>query len=462
MEIISQVFYFIVIIGILVFVHELGHFLAAKLFKMRVERFSIGFPPRAFGKKIGETDYCVSWLPIGGYVKISGMIDESLDTEHLSREPEPWEFRAKPVWQRMIVIVAGVLMNILLAVGIFWGLNLTQGKKLLEITTVGYVAPESIAEQSGFRNNDQILAVNGMRVSDWDAILNQISINRLSDDLRFRVKRGGKTETIFIAKADVADLEIRDFGIAPLGVHSFVGAVQSGLPAEKAGIQAGDVFVSINDVQISLPYDVTRIIEANPSTPVKLVYNRNGKEYTKIITPSEEGKIGVAVDFKVPEGSYRIEKYGVFEAFTHGMSGLFQTVRLFFESIGNILFGKASFQENIGGPIKIAKMAAQQAEYGITNFISLMALLSVSLALINIVPFPGLDGGHFGFLVYEAIFRKEVPKKIYLAMQQTGMVLLIAFMIFVLYNDLAPVLSKKNKDKNNTEEVQPPAQPQKK
>ena len=160
-QILSQVFYFVIIIGVLVLIHELGHFLAAKAFGMRVERFSIGFPPRAFGKQIGDTDYCVSWLPIGGYVKISGMIDESMDTEHLETEPEPWEFRAKPVWQRIIVITAGVIMNILLSIAIFWGLNLSQGVQHHQITTIGEVQENSIAAEYGLVAGDKIVSING-------------------------------------------------------------------------------------------------------------------------------------------------------------------------------------------------------------------------------------------------------------------------------------------------------------
>ena len=139
MVILSTIFYFIITIGILVLVHELGHFLAAKLFRMRVDIFSIGFPPRAFGKKIGETDYCMSWIPIGGYVKIAGMIDESMDTEFLKNEPQPWEFRSKPKWQRAIVLSAGVMMNILLAIVIFWGIIYYEGKTIRPITEIGYV-----------------------------------------------------------------------------------------------------------------------------------------------------------------------------------------------------------------------------------------------------------------------------------------------------------------------------------
>jgi regulator of sigma E protease len=161
-------FYFLVVIGILVLVHELGHFLAAKFFGMRVDRFSIGFPPRAFGKQIGETDYCVSWIPIGGYVKIAGMVDESFDTEFINEDPKPWEFRSKPIWQRMIVICAGVAMNIFLSILIFWGIIFYQGKTVKPVAVVGYAVSESPAAKAGFRSGDVIIDVNGKHSTYWE------------------------------------------------------------------------------------------------------------------------------------------------------------------------------------------------------------------------------------------------------------------------------------------------------
>src|SRR5512142_494343 len=178
----EYIFYFILTLGVLVLVHELGHFLAAKLFKMRVERFSIGFPPRAFGKQIGETDYCISWIPIGGYVKIAGMIDESFDTDYLEKSPEPWEFRAKPIWQRMIVISAGVIMNILLAIVIFWGINYFQGTIVRETTQVGYVMEGSPAAYAGLEAGDKIVAVNGQKITNWDQILSEIYLQAMGGD----------------------------------------------------------------------------------------------------------------------------------------------------------------------------------------------------------------------------------------------------------------------------------------
>ncbi|HJW28687.1 MAG TPA: site-2 protease family protein, partial [Saprospiraceae bacterium] len=177
MQVINMILYTGIALGVLVFIHELGHFLAAKLTGMRVDRFSLGFPPRAFGKKIGDTDYCISWLPLGGYVKIAGMIDESFDTDFLHRTPEPYEFRAKPIWARMIVISAGVIMNAVLAVCIFWGLNYTHGRLIEETTEIGYVVAGSPAERAGLMRGDKVLSVNKQQVTHWDEIQNLIYIN---------------------------------------------------------------------------------------------------------------------------------------------------------------------------------------------------------------------------------------------------------------------------------------------
>ena len=276
-QILSQIFYFIIIIGVLVLIHELGHFLAAKAFGMRVERFSIGFPPRAFGKQIGDTDYCVSWLPIGGYVKISGMVDESLDTAALEAEPQPWEFRAKPVRPRIIVIIAGVVMNILLSIVIFWGINLTQGTQHHKITTVGSVVAGSVAETYGLASGDRIISVNNNETKTWESIREAVLYAQLSKDLVVRVERNGAIETVSIPYKAIEKLEAGDLGIAPKGSTTFIAAVEPGLPASRIGITDGDVIVSLNNEAVSTPSDVVRIISANPQKPVKVIWTREGK-----------------------------------------------------------------------------------------------------------------------------------------------------------------------------------------
>jgi regulator of sigma E protease len=434
-QVLSQIFYFIIIIGVLVLIHELGHFLAAKAFGMRVERFSIGFPPRAFGKQIGDTDYCISWLPIGGYVKITGMIDESMDTEHLDLPPEPWEFRAKPVWQRIIVITAGVIMNVLLAIAIFWGLNLAQGVQHHRVTTVGYVQEGSVAAEFGVAAGDRILSINDEEVETWEAIREGVLYSQISGKLRMTVERDGARESIVVPKQKLDGLAGGEFGISPEGAETFIGGVEPGLPASRVGLQPGDVFITINDVPIHTPNDVIRMVSENPQNSVRVVWLRDEKRMQSLVTPTENGKIGIIPIARIP-GDVETVRYGVFEALGVGVTGLVRVTDVFLTNIWHIIIGEASFKQSIGGPVKIAEMAAQSAEAGIYSFLSLMALLSISLAIINIFPIPALDGGHLVFLIFEGLFRREVPNKIKLALQQAGMVLLLALMIFVIYNDI--------------------------
>jgi regulator of sigma E protease len=434
-QIFSQIFYFIIIIGVLVLIHELGHFLAAKAFGMRVERFSIGFPPRAFGKQIGDTDYCISWLPIGGYVKISGMIDESMDTEHLDQPPEPWEFRAKPVWKRIIVIIAGVVMNILLAIGIFWGLNLTQGMEHHRVTTIGYVQDSSVAALHGLRPGDRILKINDDEIQTWEGIREAIVYAQISKDLRFEVRRDGERQLVRVPNRAIRQIDITLFGISPEGARTFIGGVEPGLPASRAGLKEGDIFISINDRQIHSPGDVIKNVSDNPSEAIRIVWLRGDETMSASVTPTENGKIGIIPVASIP-GPVEIVHYGVFEALGVGVQGLVRVTDLFLTNIYHIIIGEASFKQSIGGPVKIAEMAAQSAEAGVVSFLSLMALLSISLAIINIFPIPALDGGHLMFLIFEGLFRREVPNKIKIALQQVGMVLLLALMVFVIYNDI--------------------------
>jgi regulator of sigma E protease len=434
-QILSQIFYFIIIIGVLVLIHELGHFLAAKAFGMRVERFSIGFPPRAFGKKIGDTDYCISWLPIGGYVKISGMVDESLDTENLAKEPEPWEFRAKPVWQRIIVIVAGVVMNVLLAIAIFWGINLTQGSQHHMVTTIGNVRPASVAEQHGLRAGDRIVSINDREMKTWEAIREAVVYAQLSTDLVIRYERDGTIQRLHIPNAAISGLEAGNVGMTPQGASTFIAAIEPGMPASRVGLSERDVLVSINGEDVFTPGDVVRIVSASPQTPVKMIWTRDGKRMASMVTPTEHGKIGIIPVLSI-DAPVEVVHYGAFEALSVGVTGLIRITDIFLTNIWHIIIGEASFKQSIGGPVKIAEMAAQSAEAGIYSFLSLMALLSISLAIINIFPIPALDGGHLVFLIYEGLFRREVPTKIKIALQQVGMVLLLALMLFVIYNDI--------------------------
>jgi regulator of sigma E protease len=439
MGVIVTIFYFIITIGILVLVHELGHFLAAKLFGMRVDVFSIGFPPRAFGRKIGETDYCVSWIPIGGYVKIAGMIDESFDTEFLSHEPQPWEFRSKPIWQRMIVMTAGVIMNLLLAILIFWGINYVHGRVVYDTTEVGIVLQRSNAESLGFRQGDKIISINGKPVLSWDDVQNAMYLEDMGNDLTFQILRKGITQTISVPRKSIPDFTEDLFGLLPAGTPGvvMVNSVEKNRPAERLGLKSQDVLVSLNDTHISVSQQVLKIVKANVGKEVSIQWMRNDSTFSGKVIPDTDGRIGIVTEQKPFAGPIKRYEYTILEALPRGVAEIWNVTVLFGKSIWQVIIGKTPFGKSVGGPIRIAQLATRSAEFGLGSFLGFLALLSVSLAILNIIPFPALDGGHLLFLAYEAIFRREIPSKIKIAFQQVGFFLLLAFMAFVIYNDIA-------------------------
>jgi regulator of sigma E protease len=435
MQFLETILYFVITLGVLVFVHEFGHFITAKLCGMRVDRFSIGFPPRAFGKIIGDTDYCVSWIPLGGYVKIAGMIDESFDTEYLAQEAQPWEFRSKPVWQRMIVIAGGVIMNILLAVVIFWGINFIQGKLVRETTEIGTVLEGTPAARAGILAGDRILKVNGTPVSDWDAILNEVYIDHAGDDIDFLLARQGTETVVHVGRASIPDPTEASFGIVPTHTEVVVSTVQTGMPADKLGLKPGDVLISINGTQLGAETQVKPLIQASAGKPMLVEWTRNSEKLSGTATPTGDGLIGISYTLRYNGPVHRVE-YSIFASFPRAWSDVFSVSVLFVKQVGQLIAGKIAFSQSVGGPIKIAQMATQTAELGILTYLGFMALLSMSLAILNFLPFPALDGGHMVFLLYEAIFRREVPVKVRMVLQKAGFVLLLAFMAFVVYNDL--------------------------
>ncbi len=434
MTILSTIFYFVITIGVLVLVHELGHFLAAKLFRMRVDIFSIGFPPRAFGKKIGETDYCISWIPIGGYVKIAGMIDESMDVEFLNKDPQPWEFRSKPKWQRAIVLSAGVFMNLLLSVLIFWGIIFYQGRTLRPVTEIGHVALNSPAAKAGLHIGDKILSINNHQVKQWDEIESLLYTESVTNDLTINIQRSDIPMVISIHRSDMPDFSEVRFGILSAGLVAVVATVDRGKPAEQIGLQPGDTILTVNEKAVSFG-SLQEAIRANAGKEVSLSWMRGSQKMNARVTPTAEGRIGISLDIAY-RGPIVHEQYSFFEALPIGIQELRITSVLFISNIYQIIVGKASLSKSIGGPVKIAQMAKRSADSGMLEFFGFIGLLSISLALLNILPFPALDGGHLVFLGYEAVFRREVPNKVKIVVQQAGFILLLVFMAFVLYNDV--------------------------
>jgi len=434
MEIVNNILYLLITIGVLVFVHELGHFAAAKLFGMRVERFSIGFPPRAFGKKIGETDYCISYIPIGGYVKISGMIDESFDSSFAGRPPEPWEFRAKPLWQKIIVISAGVLMNILLAYLIFSGIAFFQGKTVLATTQVGYVRPESVLGKAGLLGGDRLVTINGSLVSNWGEIASQIFSDHLGDDLTITVERAGVSRDLFVPSSALSQLAEEGLGIVPQGTRPGVSQVAPGSPAEGLGLEPADIILRVDGEPVDFA-GLAPTLQRFPGTPVELTWVRGTDTLSSMVTPTSEGRIGIGLVVHY-EGPSEQQHFTVLGSLSEGAGVVWQTSTAIVRNVYAIVVGSLSFSESVGGPIKIAKIASSSAEAGFTSFIGVMAWLSLSLAFLNILPFPALDGGHLVFIVIEGILGREISIKVKSIIIQTGIALLLAFMVFVMYNDI--------------------------
>ena len=455
MELLNTIFYFLIVIGILVFIHEFGHFIAARMTGMRAEVFALGIGYRLFGYnkingftfgKLNEevelgdnTDYRICAFPIGGYVKVAGMIDESMDKEFVNTEPKPWEYRAKPVWKRMVVITAGVIMNFLLAFLIFYFLTLVKGKTINDTTTIGYIAKNSPSMSSDLKTGDKILSINNTVVNSWDEVQTQLYFENLGEPLTFLVKRDGKDVTVNIPKDKVGDLTDKSFGILPEGMLPEINDVLSGKPASECGLAKGDIITEINNVKVTNSQQLTDLIRENANRQFNLKWTRNTSPMECNLTPSPDSTIGVVISAKYVGPTKEI-KYNVISAIPKAGYDMYHFgIELFFKTIGKIIKGDVPFKKAIGGPVKIAQASAQSAEGGIYTFLGFIALLSISLAVINILPFPALDGGHFMMLMYEGIVRKPVPYKVQIILQNVGFALLLAFMIFVLYNDIISI-----------------------
>jgi regulator of sigma E protease len=456
MEIISTIIYFLIVIGILVLVHELGHFLAARACGMRADVFSLGIGFRVLGfNKItgftfgklqenidlqGFTDYRLCAFPIGGYVKIAGMIDESMDKTFIKAEPQPWEYRSKPVWKRMIVITAGVIMNIFLAFLIFYSLTIIKGKTITETTTIGYVSKNSIASEFGLKEGDKITVINNEAVDNWDDLQNKIYLDNLGESVVFEIIRDGKKDKINIPKEKLKDITEKNIGIYPEKIVPLINSVVPGNPAEKCGIKKGDVITDFAGVKITHSQKLIDLIKANVNKETDIVWLRDGKPMSSKVTPQlPDSTIGIEIAAKY-EGPIKHIKYGVFTAIPKASSDLYYFgFEVFFKSIAKVIKGDIPFKKAIGGPVKIAQASAQSAEMGFLSYIGFLAMLSISLAVINILPFPALDGGHFVILLFEGIFRKPVSYKVQIALQNIGFIILLAFMLFVIYNDIISI-----------------------
>lgn len=447
----DYIIYFIITIGILVFVHEFGHFAAAKISKMRVDVFAIGFGKRLFGwNKLtgftfgdlskdfdgqGNTDYRLCLLPLGGYVKIAGMVDESFDTKFAESEPKPYEFRSKGTLSKLFVITAGVMMNLTLTLMIFWGINFFQGKQVFPTTTINKVEAGSDAEKAGFQSYDKILTVNGEQADNWQKIVEQILVQNSTSDVVVKVQRDGKEKVITVARHVVSQNSKKGFFIQPNPSKPFIAEVMKNSPAEDSGMKAGDIFISVAGVNVSDGQLINDIISSNKEKNLQFVLLRDKDTVRATVTPGSDGKIGISHSIMYT-GPIEFITYNFFSSISNAFNDAAKYTALTLGMLKNVITGKIAFKEAFGGPIKIAQIAVKSADKGGIDFLFFLAMLSLSLAIINILPFPVLDGGHFVIILLEGLFKKELPIKIKMAIQNAGFVLLLLLMAFIIYNDI--------------------------
>jgi len=422
--------------GLLIIIHELGHFLAAKWMGVKVEKFSIGFPPKLFSKKIGETEFSISAIPLGGYVKMAGFIDESMDTKETGAD---YEYSSKPVWKRIVIITAGVIMNIILAIGLYTSLNYFQGENQNPSTTIQVVGTTGVAEKIGLKNEDKILAINGNEIIHWGQIY-QSFVENFENGLDFKVLREGQ-EVHLNYKAEWFKEKDGEFlNIAPI-YDSRVGQTISEMPAEEIGLERGDLIISLNDKDISNWDDMTKIIRENPGNKLSIEWLRNTEIMSSTLTPKSiivQNEEGISTEIgQLGIYPFIIQKPVSFiSAFLKGLSQPFEIIYLNIKGFKWILTGVKPVEDSLAGPITIVKMVGDAADRGWAYYISFLAHISSILAFFNILPIPALDGGHLAFLLIEGVLGKPLSVKTRLVVQQVGMAVLLSLIVFILYIDI--------------------------
>jgi len=423
-------------LSILVILHEFGHFLFAKLFHCRVEKFYLFFDPwfSLFKTQKGETEYGVGWLPLGGYVKISGMIDESMDKEQMKLPPQPWEFRSKPTWQRLLIMIGGVLFNLILALALYSMILFVWGDEYLPTQNAKYgIVVSDTGREIGLRNGDKILSVDGKIVESFTKIVptivldgaQTIEIQRDSQKLILPVKK----EIIPRLLTDKNILSLR----VPFSCKIVAFAKQS--PARDAGMELGDEILSVDSAKFKFYDQFVDKLALSKDSDVTVQFVRKGVNLTKKIRIGSSGLIGIQRAYDL-EGvfEYKTVKYSLLESIPAGISKGYRTVGDYLKQFKLLFSPKTKAYESLGGFIAIGNIFPGVWDW--ESFWNLTAFLSIILAVMNILPIPALDGGHVLFLLYEIVTRRKPSDKFLEYAQIAGMVLLFSLLIYANGNDI--------------------------
>jgi regulator of sigma E protease len=433
METLIQIAQLILCLSFLVILHELGHFLPAKFFKTKIEKFYLFFNPwfSLVKKKIGETEYGIGWLPMGGYVKIAGMIDESMDKEQLKQEPQPWEYRSKPAWQRLIIIMGGVIVNFFIAWIIYTSLFVNHGDNYVDNSKIKYgISVDSVGTILGLKNGDKILKVDGKAQTKFE----QLPLEILFGD-NITVERDGKEETFDLSdegKRDVIKRAGKNFLAAREEV--VVDTIIPGFPAEKAGLVKNDQIIAVNGKSTRFFDEFTAAIQVIKNDTVSLTVKRNNEELLIKAKTNEEGKLGFGNQFSVTKDAFVTKEMGIAEAIPAGLSRTISTLTGQIKQFKVIFNTKTEAYKQVSGPLRMFKIF--KPEWDWTFFWSFTAMFSIWLAFLNVLPIPGLDGGHAVFILIEMITRKKPTEKTLEVAQTIGVVILLTLMALVFGNDI--------------------------
>jgi regulator of sigma E protease len=422
---------FLFVLGVLVFVHELGHFLAARRVGVRVLTFSLGFGPKILKFTRGDTEYCVSAVPLGGYVKMAG---ENPDDP---RSGQPDEFLSKTKWQRFQILIAGPLMNIVLAVVVL-ALVLAQGAHVAayreEPPVVGVVVRDSPAERAGLMVGDRILTVDGDTVDTWEQLLMRVAM-KPNRDVKLSVVRGGQTITISVRPTPEGRFEVGTLGVLP-DTHPIVDSVIEGGPAEKAGLKARDEILSINGEPMVFRSQLIKAISEHGGQSIELTVKRGAETLQIRATPEKRGARGM-LDMYLTD---RLKSFtpGPLEAVKLSVEENIESSGLIFRTLAGLFTGETSVRQ-LQGPVGIAQLSGESAAEGWIPLFSLMAMLSINLGILNLMPIPVLDGGHILILMMEGIARRDFSMRVKEKMLLAGFVVLMMLMVTVIYNDLTRI-----------------------
>ena len=418
----------ILALSILILIHEFGHFFFAKIFGIRVDKFYLFFDAggfRLFSKKIGETEYGIGWLPLGGYCKIAGMIDESLDTEQMKSEPQPWEFRTKPAWQRLLVMAGGVMMNFMLAIFIYIGILAGWGESYIS-NEGNKIYVNTLAYEMGFRNGDEVISFDEYRPENFAMLQAELVRNEVK---KVSVLRQSDTVDLYIDHSRIGEV-LQTPGMFDLALPFIISEVPQESPNHGLDLQPGDKVIRIGGESVDFYQDSRPILEGLAGQTSEIVVLRDKDTLLRTIQIDSAGRIGVLL--QRPEIQTR--EYSFISAIPAGFKKTFSTIGGYLQDLKLVATPATEAYKSVGSFISIGQIFPSVWDW--FSFLNILALLSVMLGVMNLIPIPALDGGHMLFTIYEIITGRKPSDKFLMATQFIGMILLLALMILAFGNDI--------------------------